>query len=137
MAHMKASRTGIRSSSTELASGGSSSIWMPISKPLWSVSYVFYTAGWAMFVLAFLIYVIDVRGYEKIFFSFKALGMNALAIFVVSGLVMKCLWRYTDWDYTKVFGTDEYMSLLFAVIYLIPHLLLAIWLYRKKIFIKL
>ena len=113
------------------------SIWMPISKPLWSVSYVFYTAGWAMFVLAFLMYVIDVRGYEKIFFPFKALGMNALAIFVVSGLVMKCLWRYTDWDYTKVFGTDEYMSLLFAVIYLIPHLLLAIWLYRRKIFIKL
>ena len=113
------------------------SIWMPISKPLWSVSYVFYTAGWAMFVLAFLIYVIDVKGYEKVFYPFKALGMNALAIFVISGLVMKIIWRYTDWDYTRVFGTDEYMSLLFAVIYLIPHLLVAIFLYRKKIFIKL
>ena len=113
------------------------SIWMPISKPLWSVSYVFYTTGWAMFVLAFLIYVIDVKGYEKVFYPFKALGMNALAIFVISGLVMKIIWRYTDWDYTRVFGTDEYMSLLFAVIYLIPHLLVAIFLYRKKIFIKL
>ena len=113
------------------------SIWIPLSKPLWSVSYVLYTAGWAMLALAFLIYVIDVRGYEKVFFPFKALGMNALAIFVVSGLVMKCLWRYTDWDYTKVFGTDECMSLLFAVLYLIPHILLAIFLYRKKIFIKL
>lgn len=113
------------------------SIWMPISKPLWSVSYVFYTAGWAMFVLAFLIYVIDVKGYERLFYPFKALGMNALAIFVISGLVMKIIWRYTDWDYTRVFGTDEYMSLLFAVIYLIPHLLVAIFLYRKKIFIKL
>lgn len=113
------------------------SIWMPISKPLWSVSYVFYTAGWAMFVLAFLIYVIDVKGYERLFYPFKALGMNALTIFVISGLVMKIIWRYTDWDYTRVFGTDEYMSLLFAVIYLIPHLLVAIFLYRKKIFIKL
>lgn len=113
------------------------SIWMPLSKPLWSVSYVFYSAGWAMFVLAFLIYVIDVRGYERLFFPFKALGMNALTIFVVSGLLMKVIWRYTSWDYTRIFGTDEYMSLLFALIYLIPHLLLAIFLYRRKIFIKL
>lgn len=38
------------------------SIWIPISKPLWSVSYVFYTAGWAMFVMAFLMYLIDIKG---------------------------------------------------------------------------
>lgn len=124
-------------SALSLLSGLILSIWMPISKPLWSVSYVFYTSGWAMFVLALLIYVIDAKGWEKPFFPFKALGMNALAIFVISGLLMKCLWRYTDWDYTKVFGVNEYMSLLFAVIYLIPHLLLAVFLYRKKIFIKL
>ena len=124
-------------SALSLLSGLILSIWMPICKPLWSVSYVFYTAGWAMFVLAFLIYVIDVKGYEKFFYPFKALGMNALAIFVISGLVMKIIWMYTGWDYTRVFGTDEYMSLLFAVIYLIPHLLVAIFLYRKKIFIKL
>ena len=113
------------------------SIWMPICKSLWSVSYVFYSAGWAMFVLAFLIYVIDMRGWTKPFLPFKALGMNALAIFVASGLLMKVLWRYIGWDYSAIFGTDEYMSLLFALIYLAPHLLLAIWLYKKKIFIKL
>lgn len=113
------------------------SIWMPISKPLWSVSYVFYSGGWAMFVLALLIYVIDMRGWEKPFLPFKALGINALAIFVVSGLLMKVLWRYIGWDYSAIFGTDEYMSLLFALIYLAPHLLLAIWLYKKKIFIKI
>lgn len=113
------------------------SIWMPISKPLWSVSYVFYSAGWAMFVLAFLIYVIDVRGYEKIFFPFKALGMNALALFVVSGLLMKINWRYIGWNYGAVFGANEYMSLLFAVMYLMLHLILAMFLYKRKIFIKL
>lgn len=124
-------------SACSLLSGLILSVWMPISKPLWSVSYVFYSGGWAMFVFAFLIYVIDVKGIEKPFMPFKALGMNALALFVVSGLIMKILWRYTDWDYTAVFGTNEYMSLLFALIYLAFHLLLALLLYRKKIFIKL
>lgn len=113
------------------------SIFIPVSKPLWSVSYVFYAGGWAMFVLAFLVYVIDVRGIEKPFFPFKALGMNALAIFVLSGLLMKVIWRYLKWDYTAVFGVNEYMSLLFALLYLLLHLAIAVLLYKKKIFIKL
>lgn len=113
------------------------SIWIPFSKPLWSVSYVFYTAGWAMAALAFLSYFIDVKGHVRPFAPFRALGMNALAIFVLSGLVMKCIWRFTDWDYTKVFGGSEPMSLLFAVLFMLAHLAVAIVLYRKKIFIKL
>ena len=124
-------------SALSLLSGVILSIWMPISKPLWSVSYVFYSAGWAMFVLAFLVYVIDVRGYEKFFFPFKALGMNALAIFVISGLLMKIIWIYIGWDYTEIFGVNEFMSLLFALIYMSLHILLAVIMYRKKIFIKL
>lgn len=110
---------------------------IPVNKALWSVSYVFYAAGWAMFVLALLIYLIDVRGWEKPFFPFKALGMNALALFVLSGLIMKINWRYIEWDYTQVFGANEGMSLLFAVLYMILHLAIAVLMYRKKIFIKL
>jgi predicted acyltransferase len=124
-------------SAVALIAGLALDLVVPVNKPLWSVSYVIYTAGWAMFVLALLTYMIDVKGWQKPFFPFKALGMNALALFVLSGLIMKVIWRYTDWDYTQVFGVSEGMSLLFAVLYLIPHLLIAIFLYRKKIFIKL
>ena len=113
------------------------SLVVPINKALWSVSYVFYAAGWAMFVLALLMYLIDVNKWEKPFFPFKALGMNALALFVLSGLIMKIIWRYTDWDYTAVFGVSEGMSFLFSLIYLSVHLVIAAVLYRLKIFIKL
>ena len=68
---------------------------------------------------------------------FKALGMNALALFVLSGLLMKINWRYIGWDYTSVFGTSEGMSLLFALLYMLLHLAVAVVLYKKKIFIKL
>lgn len=113
------------------------SIWIPVNKPLWSVSYVFWSGGWAMFVLAFLIYMIDVRGVETPFFPFKALGMNALALFVLSGLLVNLNWRYFHWDYTSVFGSSEGMSLLFALLYMLFHLAVAVFLYRKKIFIRL
>lgn len=113
------------------------SIWVPINKPLWSVSYVFYTAGWAMFVMAFLMYVIDIKGVTKPFFPFQALGMNPLAMFVLSGLLAKSLSRFFHWNSAAVFGANEWMSLLYAFLFMLVHLLVAVLLYKKKIFIKL
>lgn len=113
------------------------SIWIPINKSLWSASYVFYTAGWAMVVLAFLIYFIDVKGIEKPFFPFKALGMNPLAIFVFSGLLAISLSCFFNWNSSAVFGANEWTSLLYAVLFMLVHLALAVFLYKKKIFIKL
>jgi predicted acyltransferase len=63
--------------------------------------------------------------------------MNALALFVLSGLLMRIIWIFTSWDYTAIFGVNENMSLLYAVMYMLVHLMIAIILYKKKIFIKL
>lgn len=125
------------SAAVSLLVGWVLSIWIPLNKPLWSVSYVFMTAGWAMLVLSVLIYVIDVKGHEKWFYPFRAMGMNALALFALSALLMKCIWRFSIWDYTTVFGVSESMSLIFAVLYMLLHMAIAILLYRRKIFIKL
>ena len=120
-----------------LLAGLALSIVIPINKPLWSVSYVFYAAGWASFVLALLIYLIDYKGWEKPFFPFKALGMNALALYVLSALLMVINWRYIGWDYTAVFGSTKFLSLVFALLYMLLHLAIAVIMYKKKIFIKL
>ena len=113
------------------------SIWIPINKPLWSVSYVFYAGGWAMFVLALLVYLIDVKGWEKPFFPFKAFGMNALILFVLSGLIMKTNMRFIGWNYGAYFGVNEFRSLVYALSYMLVHLVIAVIMYKKKIFIKL
>ena len=113
------------------------SIWIPINKPLWSVSYVFYTAGWAAMALALFIYLIDVKGWEKPFLPFKALGMNALSMFLLSCFLQKVNSIYIGWDYPAIFGVSENMSLLFAFMYMVFHLGIAMVLYKKKIFIKL
>lgn len=113
------------------------SIWIPINKPLWSVSYVFYAAGWAAMALALFIYLIDVKGWEKPFLPFKALGMNALSMFLLSCFLQKVNSIYIGWDYPAIFGVSENMSLLFAFMYMVFHLGIAMVLYKKKIFIKL
>ena len=113
------------------------SIWVPVNKPLWSVSYVFYSAGWSAMALALLIYLIDVRGWDKPFFPFKAMGMNALSMYLLSCLLSKVIDVYTGWRPSLYFGINENMSLFYAFLYMVLHLIIAVILYRKKIFIKL
>ena len=113
------------------------SLVIPLNKSLWSASYVLYTAGWASFVLALLIYLVDVKGYEKPFMPFRALGMNALALFVLSQLLFMIIWIFIPWDFTAIFGQTEFLSLCYALMCLTLHLVIGIILYKKKIFIKL
>lgn len=112
------------------------SIWVPINKPLWSVSYVFYAGGWEMLALAFLAYLLDVKGYEKPFVPFKAMGMNALMAFVFSGVIAKS-YGFFGFAPGHYFGANEYTSLLWAFIFVTIIFTLLWILYKKKIVIKL
>ncbi len=111
-------------------------IWVPINKPLWSVSYVFYAGGWAMLALAFLAYLLDVKGYGKPFVPFKAMGMNALMAFVFSGVIAKS-YGFFGFAPSRYFGANEYVSLLWALIFVTIIFSLLWILYKKKIVIKL
>ncbi len=139
------------------------SIWMPIIKALWTGSYVFYAGGWCIIMLAFFIYFIDIKGKEKIFTPFKAMGMNPLFAFVMAALFAKILGRVITWTSTTISATGEVIekkwsvlswfynnvcvaivgennnmsSLIFALVYVAIFTLMAMWLYRKKIIIKL
>jgi predicted acyltransferase len=58
----------------------------PINKNLWSSSYVLWTGGMAMLVLAAMMWLMD--GLEKVCWArpLEHYGANALAVFVLSGL---------------------------------------------------
>lgn len=138
------------------------SIFIPINKPLWTPSYVFYAGGWSVIMLAFFIYFIDIKRKEKFFFPFKALGLNPLFAFVMAGILSKTLGRVIKWQTVvsledgtfkevtmnasswiyqnccaSLLGHNEFASLLYALIYVAIFTLMAIYLYKKKIIIKL
>ncbi len=68
---------------------------LPINKPIWTSSYVAYTTGWALLTLGALYWVIDVRGRRAWARPLVVYGVNAITVFVASGLVAKTLvlWR--------------------------------------------
>ena len=145
-----------------LGAGVVMSIFIPINKPLWTPSYVFYAGGWSIVMLALFIYFIDIKGKDKIFFPFRAMGLNPLFAFVMAGVLAKTLGRVIKWtevivtdDLTikestisasswiyrnccvELLGHNEFGSLMYALMYVALFLLMAIWLYRKNIIIKL
>ncbi len=124
---------------------------LPINKPIWTSSYVLVTCGLAGILLAMFIWVIDIKGQQKWAHPLLVFGMNPLFIYVLAGVWARLLnlikipnedglislngWMYNDlllpW-----FGPYN-ASLLFALHLGILFWLIGLWLFRKKIFIKI
>ena len=124
----------------------------PINKSLWTSSYVIFTSGAALQFLGFCYWLIDVKGIKKWATPAIIYGMNAITVFVLSGLVARIMiytkWTQTDgneisvwnWTYENLFATwasPINASLAFAVTNIIFWLGMMTILYRKKIFIKI
>jgi len=63
----------------------------PINKSLWTSSYVLFTAGLASLILAGFYWVADVRGHKTWMKPMVIYGVNAIVVFVASGLLAKTM----------------------------------------------
>jgi predicted acyltransferase len=63
------------------------SVWFPINKNLWTSSYVAFTGGIALMVLAACYFVIDVERHVGWSRPFSVLGLNAIFVYVLSEIV--------------------------------------------------
>ncbi len=123
----------------------------PINKALWTSSYVMFTGGLALQLLALCYWAIDLKGYKRWAQPFAVFGVNALALYVLSGLMMKALLLVKTpmldgstgdlkmFIYDRVFATwlsPVNASLAFALSYVALWWLVMYALYRRRIFIK-
>jgi predicted acyltransferase len=125
--------------------------WFPINKALWTSSYVIFTAGMALQLLALFYWLIDVEGKKSWAKPFVVYGMNAISLFMLSGLAARVMGliaiNRADGSSTSLQGfiyqtlfqswlQPINASLAFAVCYVLVWLFLMWLLYRKNIFIK-
>ncbi len=113
----------------------------PINKALWTSSYVLFTAGLALEFLALCYWVIDIQGYRRWAWPFEVFGVNALALFVGTGLMVKLMgiWRVQGWVFKNLFlswAEPINASLFYAIAFILLWLVLMWLLYRKRIYIK-
>lgn len=134
-----------------VALGWAWNFFFPFNKPVWTSSYVVYTSGLALCFLGFCYWLIDIKGYRRWSKPFVIFGVNALALFVFSGLLAKILFlikvsgadgkpiSLQKWIFDSIFmplASPINASLMFAVSYILFWLFLMWLLYRKRIYIK-
>jgi predicted acyltransferase len=66
-------------------------IWLPINKNLWTSSYSVFMAGIAMDIFAVIYWVVDVKGRQRWVKPFAVYGMNAITVFMLSGIFGRIL----------------------------------------------
>jgi predicted acyltransferase len=123
----------------------------PINKPIWTSSYAIFTAGAASLLLAACYWLIDIRGWRRWTTPFVILGVNAITLFVASGLLVKTLAlirvagadgreiAVSRWAYLHGFApffAPKNASLLYAVANLAVLFALLSWMYRRRLFLR-
>ena len=123
----------------------------PINKNIWTSSYAVFTAGCASLLLAVCYWIIDVRGWKRWTTPLVILGVNAITLFLASGLLVKTLnlfrvagpegreisvsrWAYLNWFVP--FAEPKNASLAYALVNLVLLFALLAWMSRRRIFLR-
>jgi predicted acyltransferase len=142
-----------------LLAGAAMSCWLPINKKLWTSSYAVFMAGMAANVFAVCHWLADVKGWRAWCRPLAIYGMNAITVFVLTGLlgrisvlvpagtadghpiVLKTwLFGHLKSVFEAVAGplaTPRNCSLLYALIYVAMMYAVAWIMYRRKWFLRI
>lgn len=128
----------------------------PINKKIWTSSYVVYTSGMAMIIIAVMIFQIDLKNNRPALLKFfNVFGKNALFIFFLSGFLPRLLNLIRipeslsatgyitpfNWFYEKICkpvfpGDLKAGSLLYALLMIAFYWLIVYIMDKRKIYIK-
>ncbi len=125
-----------------IAAGLVWAVWMPVNKNLWTASYAVLMAGLASVVFAIWYWLVDVLGWTRVTRPFAIYGMNALAMFLLAGLIGRLLsiFKLQKPVYAAVFAplsADPYLaSLLYAIAFVALLYAIAYGMYRRNWYLK-
>ncbi|SEB04759.1 acyltransferase family protein [Pedobacter hartonius] len=120
----------------------------PISKKLWTSSFVLLTIGLDLAILGILVYVIELKNIKWGTDFFLVFGRNSLAIYLLSELLLICIqliWIKPGLSFYKWINDVFYQpvfpgafgTLVFAVCYMMLCWLVGYIMDKKKIYIKI
>jgi predicted acyltransferase len=135
-----------------LLAGAVMNTWLPVNKNLWTSTYAVFMAGMAMNCFGVIYWLVDVQGWRTWAKPFAIYGMNAIAMFMLAGIVgrIRIALKATSASgesmslqpflYQKFFAplaSPKNASLIWALLFVLLFYLVAYLMYRRKWFLKL
>jgi predicted acyltransferase len=127
-------------------------IWFPINKKLWTSSYVLFAAGCTLLLLALCFYAVEIKKWTRGWtYPWLVFGSNAITAYVFSELLAATLgtlsvhaggtaitlqqYIYQHWFFPII--NPSFGSLMYAIAFVLVCFVPVLWMYRKKIFLKI
>jgi predicted acyltransferase len=108
----------------------------PVVKRLWTPAWVLYSGGWTLLGMATLYWLVDVRGRREWTFPFVVVGTNSIAMYLLAALGAGWVSRTLNTHAGPLFdwwgGPILDSALVLGILWLA-----CLWLYRKRIFVRL
>ena len=112
----------------------------PSVKKIWTPAWTLFSGGWCFLIMAVFYAVIDLQGWKRWSFPLVVIGMNSIAMYVMAhlfhGFFAEALDTHLGKEWALIAGTPFAPMLHGAAVLLILWLIL-LWMYRRKIFLRL
>jgi predicted acyltransferase len=112
----------------------------PVVKRIWTPTWVLFSGGWCCLLLGAFYTVIDVAGLRAWAFPLIVIGMNSIAAYVlahlIEGFIVSSLKTHLGPEIFKTYAPG-YAPLLQGGAVLLVLWLILLWMYRRKIFLRI
>jgi heparan-alpha-glucosaminide N-acetyltransferase len=109
----------------------------PIVKRIWTPSWVLFSGGWVLLMLAFFYWLVEIAGQRKLVFPLVVVGMNSIFIYLMHSL---CAGWIKETLKTHL-GSDVFSGYCGPVIekcaVLLVLWLMCWWLYRQRVYLRI
>ena len=111
----------------------------PIVKRVWTSSYTLYSGGWVLLMLAGFYALVDWKGWRGWAFPLIVIGMNSIAIYVMSWTMRDFIGDALDRHLGGIFGVagPTFQPVLQGFAVLVVFWCILLWMYRRKIFLRI
>ncbi len=112
----------------------------PLVKKTWTPAFTLFSGGWCLLILAALYTVIDLCDWKRWTFPLVVIGTNSIALYVMihllPGWIDRMLHTHIGDGYTLIIG-EPFSDLLRNLTCAAVLWLLCLWMYRRKIFLRI
>lgn len=130
----------------------------PIVKKIWTPTWAVFSGGWCLTLLALFYWVIDIQGFKRLAFPLAIVGMNSIVMYcmsnMISGWIANMLKIHLttidsiDFRWGSKFYRTRFVEYLFSPTYAYAPILLSmtvlfvlwlicLWLYRRRLFVRI